>query len=119
MAKIKIHSEIKNISTNQEETLECMGILDKNKIIYKDNDGINEMNIKENEIVLIKKRNDKTTLTFHFKKGTSSMVDITLEENHFKLPLLTKEIVKKKNLIKIIYQIDSNETFSFTFQYEC
>ena len=65
MAKIKIHSKIKNISTNQEETLECMGILDKNKIIYKDNDGINEMNVRENEIVLIKKRNDKTTLKFH------------------------------------------------------
>lgn len=118
MAKVKIDSKIKNISTNLEARLECDGILNNNKLIYKDNDSNNEIMILSNEVILTKKRVDNIKMKFYFKENSHNFIEVIDNNYSLKIPLSTEKLIIKENEIEIHYQVDSNEKFLFHLIYK-
>ena len=103
--KVKVTGYLKNNTENELLKISAIGIKNKSKITYFDNDVKYTIKIKENEVYLSREgASFFNSFLFNNKKSTSNYL---LKENNynFDLEILTSFIDVKDNHIHINYKI--------------
>ncbi len=115
MSKINIISNLKNIEDNSVNVINTDGELNLNKIIYKDENTLVTIFIKDNTIE-IERDNLEYKLNMIFNKD-KSYYTIYLKENNlnFSLDIELKKLTIQKNKIEINYKIDCEYLFTFMY----
>lgn len=117
MPKIIINSYVK--SSDDEEILTNKKAILKDEIITYINNNISvSVNIK-NDLVILKRENEKMKITLEFKKNkkTNSFYDIKNLNIRMKVTVETKELVINSNSLSIKYDLYLNGEFSDSFDY--
>lgn len=118
MSKIVINSNIKSNSTN-EILNNKKAIMKDDKISYQDA-GINtSINVKKEEITLIRE-NDEMKITLKFKKNKKINSFYEIKDLKLKIEVMvdTKTLSITNNSIKINYDLYMNGEFSDNFNYD-
>lgn len=116
----KITSELINLTTKEKNTYQTNCIFVKNKIKYQENDTKNEINIKSNQIILIRENNDIKHLMF-FKENETLESEYIIKNPNLNLTLniKTKKLTIKKNSIYLKYEIiESKNIFEYKIELE-
>ena len=107
MSKINIESSLKK-NNIENINLKTQGILQDNKIKYKEDNVMNILNIKEE---ILKRKSDNYDLIIDFKNQI-----IKTEYLDIKIRIIEKEI--KQNKIKIKYKmIDAKDIFEYKIKW--
>ena len=107
MGKVKLKEVFKS---NEENIDLCMtGIINKNKIIYKENDIRVTIVVFSNKI-LMNRLHDNYEIDFIFENGKRTSATYKLKEynKEFKLDIVTTKLVIKEELIAINYNLEGN-----------
>lgn len=117
MAKVIIKYKIS--SKNEKELKgEVTGIKNNNIITYKDTDSIVNI-LLENNVISIKRENDKMHLTLKLEKKKSNITNYYIKDLgfNFEVKAETKKLEVKENKLNVIYELYINDEYSDTFNY--
>ena len=111
MGKVRLREVFKSNEDNID--LDITGIINKNKIIYKENDIKVTIVVFSNKI-LMNRLHDNYEIDFIFEKGkrTNAIYKLTEYNKEFKLDIITTKLVISEKEISIIYNLEGN-TFSY------
>ena len=91
--RVKINSILSNITNQENELVECIGIKQNNKIIYKHKNVKHSLIINENNIDLIRENNIfKNILSFQLNKETNNEYYIKDNNLSVYINIITNEI---------------------------
>lgn len=120
MPKIKVFVTLKNILTKEVLQESYDGILNENKIIYKEGSKTITIYKYSNTITMI--RRGEEVMQFHFLKGTSDCIYEFGYKEPFRITIETSLLEMKEKQIHICYQTRLGEEimgiFDFRLQYE-
>lgn len=112
--RIKVKGYLKNITDNDVLFFEENAIMNKDKIVYSNNDVKTTIKVNDTEIILIREGNDfVNTFCFNMKKSTCNYL---LKENNYDFDIEVKTIDMNinENMIYIKYLIvDSDIEFEY------
>ena len=116
--KVKVNSILSNTTDKENQIVECTGIKQKNKIIYKHENVKHSLIINKNNIELIRE-NDifKNILSFQLNKTTNN--EYYIKENNISayINIITNEINIYENEIIIKYKVlDSNTEYIYKIE---
>ena len=116
--KVKVNSILSNTTDKENQIVECTGIKQKNKIIYKRENVKHSLIINKNNIELIRE-NDifKNILSFQLNKTTNN--EYYIKENNISvyINIITNEINIYENEIIIKYKVlDSNTEYIYKIE---
>ena len=111
MGKVKLKEIFKSDEENID--LDINGIINKNKIIYKENDIKVTIVVFSNKILMNRLHNNYE-IDFIFENGKKTNVTYKLKEynKEFKLNIITTKLVISEREISINYTLEEN-SFSF------
>ena len=114
MGKIKLKEILK--SNNENIDIDIIGILNKNKIIYKEND-IRVTIVVLNNKILMNRLHNNYEIDFIFEEGKTTSATYKLKEynKEFKLTIKTTKLVIEEKQISINYRLEDN-IYSFTLK---
>ena len=112
--KINIKTTLKN--NEETHTYKGKAIKNKNIITYKDENTLTK--IKIDDIIRVERKNEYKII-LNLKKGIKLEGNYITKYGSIKLETLTKEIIKKENSLKIIYDLLINNEYIDTFTYYC
>ena len=114
MGKIKLREIFKSNEENID--INVVGILNKNKIIYKENDIKVTIVVFSNKI-LMSRLHSNYEIDFIFENGKTTNAVYKLKEynKEFKLTIKTTKLVINEKYISINYWLEDN-TFSFKLE---
>lgn len=118
MPKIIINSSVKS-NTDEEILIKEKAILKDNIITYKKH-GINvSINIKNNNVLLLRE-NDEMKITLNFKKNekTISFYEIKTLNLKIEIKVITKKLIIDNKKVSITYDLYMNDEFSDSFNYD-
>lgn len=104
--KVKLNSILYNTNDKEEQLVECIGIKQKNKIIYEYDNIKHSLIINDNEIELIRENNIfKSILSFKLNKQTNN--EYYIKDNNISvfINIATNEINIYENRIIIKYKV--------------
>lgn len=104
--KVKVNSILHNITDKKQQLGQCIGIKQKNKIIYKYDNIKHSLIINDNEIELIRENNIfKSILSFKLNKQTNN--EYYIKDNNISvfINIATNEINIYENRIIIKYKV--------------
>lgn len=107
MAKCNLIASIKG---DENIDIKTVGIISKNKIIYKENN-ISVIIIKlKNKLEIIRECSDyKIRLIFDSKKRTNSVYNLFGANKDFFLETITKKLIINSNNIVVEYELEGNK----------
>ncbi len=109
--RVKINSILSNITNQENELVECIGIKQNNKIIYKHKNVKHSLIINENNIDLIRENNIfKNILSFQLNKETNNEYYIKDNNLSVYINIITNEINLYENEIIIKYKVLDSDT---------
>lgn len=116
--KVKVNSILSNTTDKENQIVECTGIKQKNKIIYKHENIKHSLIINNNNIELIRE-NDifKNILSFQLNKATNN--EYYIKENNISvyINIITNEININENEIIVKYKVlDSNTEYIYKIE---
>lgn len=116
--KVKVNSILSNTTDKENQIVECTGIKQKNKIIYKHENIKHSLIINNNNIELIRE-NDifKNILSFQLNKATNN--EYYIKENNISvyINIITNEINIYENEIIVKYKVlDSNTEYIYKIE---
>lgn len=114
----KIKVTINNLTTSETSMQECMAIVNKKKISYQNNDGIEQLQLNDKDII-IKRENNESINVMEFKNGQKTIAYYTLKSNNitFEINILTMSLIKETESIYIKYNvIDSNNSYEYILE---
>ena len=114
MGKIRLKEIFKSDDDNID--IDIMGIINKNKIIYKENDIKVTIVVLSNKI-LMNREHSNYEIDFVFEEGVTTKATYKLKEynKEFTIDIKTTKLVIKEDLIDINYRL-GNSIFSFTLK---
>ena len=109
---------IKTSLINKEEihTFKGKAIKNKNIITYKDENTLTK--IKIDDIITIERKNEYQII-LNLKKGIKLKGNYITKYGSIDIETYTKDIIKKQNSLKIIYDLIVNNELINTFTYYC
>lgn len=116
--KIRIKGYVKDLSENKVTNIDTIGIKNKNKIIYKEEDNKHTIKINNNEIIYIRDGLEFSNL-LHFKLDKITESEYLLKEQDYtiSIPIKTMLLNIEENKFKVIYQvIDSEDEYEFNIE---
>ena len=118
--KIKLKSCLKNLTEKTQETNSNIGIKNKNKITYHDNDTIIKIEIIKDNLKLIRE-NSEFIHTFNFKLNKETISEYYIKEysTSIEVKIKTTKLLINENQIIVNYIIkDSNDEYSYILDME-
>lgn len=112
--KINIKTTIKN--KEEIKTFKGKAVKNNNQITYKEENTLTK--IKIDDTITIERKNEYL-ITLNLKKGIKLKGKYITKYGNLKLETYTKEIIKKENSLKIIYDLIINDEYIDTFTYYC
>lgn len=106
MSKVNIKSILENASSNERNEYNTLGIKNKNKINYKE-DNIN-VSIDLDNIKIIRK-DDIKEIVLEFKEKENTCCTYKVYNNVYKLNIFTNKIEINDNYIEIDYIIEDDK----------
>lgn len=102
----------------KKETLFCgKGLLKEDILYFKDDNIKNELWIKNDQLVLMRKfKNEEFYFPFIEKEHTK--IEYKSSMGILEIPLYTEKIIKEKNKIEIDYIVDESEQIQFIVMFE-
>ena len=113
MSKVNVRSILLNKDTNERTIVETIGILNKNKLIFNDNNTVVKILFNENELIMTREEKNKSLIEFIFKENIKTHCNYNIYSKNLKLSLYTNKIMKNKNDFEIDYTIEENENLNF------
>lgn len=104
MAKKLIKSILENKSNNEKIEYEFKGIVLDNKITYKENDML--VNIQLNKDIILTRSDDIKRITLNFKLNEKTKCTYEIYGKVLELNLCTNKIVREENYLEIDYKIE-------------
>ncbi|MBR3229267.1 MAG: DUF1934 family protein [Bacilli bacterium] len=112
--KIKLKATLKN--KEETHTFKGKAILNENIITYKDGNTLTK--IKIDDIITIERKDDYQII-LNLKKGIKLKGNYITKYGNIGIETYTKDIIKKENSLKIIYDLTANNELIDTFTYYC
>ena len=117
MPIVQVKSFLQNKWEKKEPFFCGKGLLKENILSFNENDIKNELNFKNDKLILRRKlKNEEFYFTFIEKENTK--IEYTSSMGTLEIPLYTEKIVKEKNKIEIDYIVDGSEAIKFTIVFE-
>ena len=111
MGKIRLREIFK--SDDEDIDIDIIGIINKNKIVYKENDIKVTIVVLSNKIFMNRKHsNYEIDFVFENKVTTEATYILKEYNKEFKFDIKTTKLEIKEDLIDIVYRIEDN-IFSF------
>lgn len=116
--RVKINSILSNITNQENKLVECIGIKQKNKIIYKHENVKHSLIINKNNIELIRESDIfKNILSFQINKETNNEYYIKDNNISVYINIITNEINIYENEIIVKYKVlDSNTEYIYKIE---
>lgn len=119
--KININGYLKNLNTNEKQTINSISIYNKNKFSYFNNDEKYIIKIlSKNKLILIRENKDIFS-TMYFENNKTNECNYTIKENDISLviAITTLSLEINDKYIKVLYLVnDSNTKYEYYIEKE-
>ena len=119
--KININGYIKNINTNEKQTINSISIYNKNKISYLDNNDKYTIKLpSKDKLILIRENNDiLSTMCFEKNKTIECNYIIKTNDINLFIEITTLSLEINDKYIKVLYLVnDSNTKYEYYIEKE-